>query len=107
MREKLLYKQSMRVGFILSNECNVTVAKEQYVEKYKDNHLYDCGLVVNPGFSFLGATPDGKLCSNGTIEIIEIKCPYAVRDLYIEEAVVTAKWSQRRYCGTIVTEKYY
>ncbi|VDI01461.1 Hypothetical predicted protein [Mytilus galloprovincialis] len=67
--------------FILRNECNVTVAKEQYAEKYKDNHIYDCGLVVNPGFSFLGAAPDGKLCSNGTTEIIEIKCRYAVRPL--------------------------
>ncbi|CAG2245741.1 unnamed protein product [Mytilus edulis] len=37
------------------------------------NHLYDCGLVVNPEFSVLGATADGKLCSNGTTEIIEIK----------------------------------
>ncbi|CAG2220285.1 unnamed protein product [Mytilus edulis] len=59
--------------FILRNECNVTVAKGQYDEKYKDNHLYDCGLVVNPEFSVLGATADGKLCSNGTTEILEIK----------------------------------
>ncbi|CAG2226542.1 unnamed protein product [Mytilus edulis] len=91
-----------RLSTTLDSNRGLGTYKE--VKSIKDNHLYDCGLVVNPGFSFLGATPDGKLCSNGTTEIIEIKCPYAVRDLYIEEAVVTAKWSQRRYCGTIVTE---
>ncbi|CAG2252306.1 unnamed protein product [Mytilus edulis] len=43
--------------------ANETMTKEQYAEKYMDNHLHDCGLVVNSGFSFLGATPDGKLFS--------------------------------------------
>ncbi|CAG2218740.1 unnamed protein product [Mytilus edulis] len=85
--------------------ANETVAKKQYAEKYKDNHLHDCGLVVNPGFSFLGATPDGKLCSNGTTGIIEIKCPYAVRDLKIEEAVVTANFCLQKNGDVLVMNK--
>ncbi|CAC5412251.1 unnamed protein product [Mytilus coruscus] len=85
--------------------ANETVAKEQYTEKYKDNHLHDCGLVVNPGFSFLGATPDGKLCSNGTTGIVEIKCPYAVRDLKIEETVVTANFCLQKNGDILVLNK--
>ncbi|CAG2201255.1 unnamed protein product [Mytilus edulis] len=73
LRKPIKKTQQISKVFLLRNECNVTVAKGQYDEKYKDNHLYDCGLVVNPEFSVLGATADGKLCSNGTTEILEIK----------------------------------
>jgi len=66
-----------------------TAAKELYAEKFRDRHLHDSGLVVNPNYSFLGATPDGKVCIDSVTGIIEIKCPYAVRDMKIEEAIET------------------
>ena len=30
--------------------------------KLKHRHVHECGLVINPDFPFLGASPDGKIC---------------------------------------------
>jgi hypothetical protein len=51
-------------------------AKEAYLRDFPDRHLHDCGLVVNPKCSFLGASPDAKVCDNGTTGILEVKCPH-------------------------------
>jgi hypothetical protein len=51
------------------------------------SHLHDCGLIINPEFSFLGATPDAKVCKNGETGILEVKCLFAARNLTIPEAV--------------------
>lgn len=66
-------------------------AKAKYLEVFaKDNvHLHKCGFVVNPEFSFLGATPDAKVCKNGKCGIMEIKCPFSCRNLTIHEAIET------------------
>ena len=42
---------------------------------------------MNPVFPCNGATPDGKVCDNGTSGLLEIKCPYSVRDLTVAEAI--------------------
>ena len=47
--------------------------------------------MVNPAYSFLGATPDGKVCHNGQGGVLEIKCPYSAKNLTISEAVRTIK----------------
>ena len=36
--------------------------------------------------SFLGASPDDVIEGSDSLKIIEIKCPYSVRDLEMEEA---------------------
>lgn len=51
-------------------------AKSQYIKDFPERHLHDYGLVVNPKFSFLGASPDAKVCQHGTTGLLEIKCPY-------------------------------
>ena len=61
-------------------------AKEKYLELYPSRHLHECGFVVNNEFSFLGASPDGKLCDNGVCGIVEIKCPFSARKMTIEKA---------------------
>lgn len=61
-------------------------AKQAYITK-TGNHLHDCGLVINPMFPFLGASPDAKVCENNVSGIIEVKCPYTARDLTISEAL--------------------
>ena len=61
-------------------------AKEAYVAQNQGLHIHSCGLIVNPEFSFLGATPDAKVCSEGKTGIIEIKCPYSARDMTVAEA---------------------
>jgi len=58
--------------------------------------------VVNPNYSFLGATPDEKVCIDSVTGILEIKCPYAVRDMKIEEAIQTNNFCLVRE-GDVVT----
>ena len=51
------------------------------------NHVHDCGLIVNPLFPCLGASPDGKVCDNGETGLLEVKCPFSARNMTIKEAV--------------------
>ena len=40
-----------------------------------------CGLFINPQFPILGASPDGIVeCECCGVGVLEIKCPYCVRD---------------------------
>ena len=55
----------------------------------KDHILFEiteCGLVIDPLFPFLGATPDGLFtcvcCGNGTLEI---KWPFSCRKKELKE----------------------
>ena len=67
-------------------------ARRRYVSKVKDNHrnfsIKESGLVINPQWSFIGATPDGLVycdcCGHG---VIEIKCPYCHRSESISDAM--------------------
>ena len=60
-------------------------ARRLYLEGMKKHRgdnviVYDSGLVVDPRFPFLGATPDGKVLESGCtlpFGLIEIKCPYS------------------------------
>lgn len=67
-------------------------AKKQYVETMMECHencaCRDSGLVINPEYPYIGATPDGIascLCCGEVI--LEIKCPYCARDSSIDESV--------------------
>ena len=62
-------------------------AKQQYLKQHPAHHIHDCGLVVNPQFSFLAASPDGKVCVDGETGVLEVKCPFTARDITIAEAV--------------------
>lgn len=66
-------------------KANEIIAKQMYIRN-TGNHLHEVGLIVNPGFPFLGATPDGIMSDKSTTAIIEMKCSYAVRDMCICEA---------------------
>lgn len=54
-----------------------------YLQKFPGCHYYTCGFVVNNDFSFIGATPDARICDNG---IVEIKYPFSARNNTISEA---------------------
>ena len=64
---------------------NKDKAREAYVTKMSSSHIeFKCspaGLVISPQYPYLGASPDGfiqcECCGDG---IIEIKCPFSVRD---------------------------
>ena len=51
------------------------------------------GFLINPLYSFLGASPDGAVNDPSNIdipfELVEIKCPYSARNLTSIEAVPT------------------
>ena len=49
--------------------------------------VMDTGLWLHPN-GYLGASPDGLV---GDDAIVEVKCPYSVRAISIEEAVMTKK----------------
>ena len=66
-------------------------AKQQYL-KAGSRHLHRVGLLVNPAFPFLGASPDGIVCEEGAVGIIEIKCPYSARNETIAEACTRAEF---------------
>lgn len=68
---------------------NENTAKQVYMEKNPNHHIHDCGLVINPNFSFLAATPDGKICIEREMGILEIKCPFSAGDMKLDEAAVS------------------
>lgn len=75
--------KSTSTSYGITNEKK---AREMYVKR-QGLHVHDCGLCVNPEFPFLGATPDGIVCDEGTSGIIEIKSPSTARDMTIEESL--------------------
>jgi len=57
------------------------VTREMYLSASKLNHselsVTDSGLVINPKWPYIGASPDGIIsCSCHGVGILEIKCPY-------------------------------
>lgn len=70
------------------------IAKEVYKKKMNvrikhDVTVFDCGLVVNPAYPYLGASPHGKVLDKSVSEpfgLIEIKCPYKYRNSTPDEA---------------------
>ena len=56
-----------------------------YVWKIQEEHIdlvaSDRGLVVDPKYLFMGATPDGFItCSCCRSGVIEVKCPFSCKD---------------------------
>ena len=74
-------------------------AKELYLKINISNHdqlvVTDSGLVINPQWSYMGASPDGiiecKYCGKG---VLEIKCPYS----HCEESVLSAALNDNKFC---------
>lgn len=62
-------------------------ARKEYLRQRPNSHAHECGLVVNPQFSFIGASPDNKICENGNTGLLEIKCPFNARAKTMEEAI--------------------
>ncbi len=85
--DKQIYSAPLEYG-----RNNESKAKEKYLLSHPSQHLHECGLVVNSEFSFLGATPDGKICSNGESGIMEIKCPITARYMDLEKACSLKKF---------------
>lgn len=58
-------------------------AREHFESTYSLD-VQECGMLVHPQHKFLAASPDGLV---GDDAILEIKCPYAARNMQVAEAV--------------------
>ena len=87
-------KDLSKVSSIRHGKTNEVIVRSLYARKmqkqsHKNFTVYNCGLVVNPSYPYLGASPDGKVfdpSSTSPFGLIEIKCPYTWRNNSIEEA---------------------
>ena len=66
-------------------------ARKEYVYEMKKKHVQfaitESGLILNPLYPFLGATPDGLVsCGCSGNGVLEIKCPYSCRQKDLVEA---------------------
>ena len=82
----------------ISSQVRIQQALELYIKKqhehgHPDLLVSQCGFIINPMYSYLGALPDGAVYdpSNGdkAFGFLEIKCPYSVRHLTPAEATHT------------------
>lgn len=89
------YFTSVAMKYGIDNEKH---ALEAYVT-WQHNHghpdliVSPSGFIINPLYSFLGASPDGAVHdpshADAPFGFVEIKCPYSVRDLTPVEATHT------------------
>ena len=67
-------------------------AIEKYCTETKNSHsnlTYTAsGLVLNPSYPYIGATPDGIVqCSCCEKRVLEVKCPYSCRDRSFKDSI--------------------
>ena len=87
-------------------------AKMEYIKQIELAHVgFECspaGLVINPSFPHLGATPDGFIqcncCGKG---IIEVKCPFSGKDCHPDELKIVMKNSFLDDNGLVRSHRYY
>ena len=75
-------KQTAYVSKDEKKACDKTSVKD-----HNDFQLSESGLVINPKWPVIGASPDGVVscicCGNG---VLEIKCPYSHQNTHIQDA---------------------
>lgn len=87
------------------------VARQEYIKEMTASHQkYQCtlaGLVVNPLYPHLGASPDGftqcQCCGQG---LLEIKCPYSGKDCHPSDLKGKKGFFLNKQ-GLIQSHKYY
>ncbi|XP_050526266.1 uncharacterized protein LOC126896993 [Daktulosphaira vitifoliae] len=87
---------------------NEIVAKEDF-KKITGKTIKPCGVFIDEKFNFLIARPDGLV---GDDAIIEIKCPYKIRNCSPEEAAISSKLRYLIYMNSKITlnkscDEYY
>ena len=90
---------------------NEDKARQQYTEEMPTCHqnfcCEPCGLVVNPLYPHLGASPDGNVsCTCCGTGLLEIKCPYTGRNSH-PDTLRSVNKSFLNSQGLVRTHKYY
>ena len=62
---------------------------------------------MNQSLPFLGATPDGITCEQSATGIIEVKCPYSLREMSINDACKTKQDFFLQKDGDLFHLNYY
>lgn len=65
------------------------------------NLVEECGFFVHPEYEWLGASPDGLIGDDG---IIEVKCPYGLRNKKGDDLVFKSATDQRHYYAQMQIE---
>ena len=86
------YKISGNVPSLKWGREKEATAIEQYcremMKTHEDFKVSSCGLIIDPKYPYLGASPDGLgSCSCCGDRLLEIKCPYKHRNLKPEDIV--------------------
>eukprot|EP00112_Aurelia_sp_Birch-Aquarium-sp1_P003430 Seg1383.7 transcript_id=Seg1383.7/GoldUCD/mRNA.D3Y31 product="hypothetical protein" protein_id=Seg1383.7/GoldUCD/D3Y31 len=71
------------------------IALQQYLKSHCDPRMkvMECGLIINPRWPWLGASPDGVLIDAGKVAGgIEIKCPFSKKEMNIADACKEKKF---------------
>ena len=81
-------------------------ALEMYLKVQKCHHINlhvtSSGLVINPKWPFMGASPDAILeCSCCGRGVLEIKCPYSHRYKRIQDAMQDKSFYLKESDGTV------
>nr|XP_054755271.1 uncharacterized protein LOC129261235 [Lytechinus pictus] len=71
-------------------------ARQAYIAEMQYTHenfsLHESGLVINPKYPHLGASPDGVVscdcCGTG---VVEVKCPFCAKEKTVEEYIAMEK----------------
>lgn len=65
------------------------------------NLVNECGFIVHPEYDWLGASPDGLIDDDG---IIEVKCPYGLRNKKGDDLVFKSAEMQQHYYAQMQIE---
>lgn len=72
----------------LDNETVARQCEEHQTKYHQQFSVQHSGLVLNQDYPVKAASPDGiSSCTCCGLVCIEIKCPYSLRDKYVDEAV--------------------
>ena len=77
-----------------------------------DSHVnlqvHDCGLMISPFLSYLGASPDGIVsCECCGTRVLEVKCPYQCKEQSFKEASESCLELIQDSSPTIYMYSYY
>lgn len=67
--------------------ANESIARKDFEDKFNIS-IKSAGLFIHKTLNYLAASPDGLIGNDG---IIEIKCPYSIKDYTPEQAVNNKK----------------